>query len=70
MRKGAISRDGVLKAIAEYDELGRDMFLSEYGYKPATGYLLIHEDKGRPPKLPRQIKRLALTAGPLFPEPK
>ncbi|MEW1722577.1 HNH endonuclease [Streptomyces sp. NPDC093109] len=45
MRKGAISRDGVLKAIAEYDELGRDRFLSEYGYKPATGYLLLHEDR-------------------------
>jgi 5-methylcytosine-specific restriction protein A len=45
MRKGAISRDGVLKAIAEYDDWGRDRFLSEYGYKPATGYLLIHEDR-------------------------
>lgn len=45
MRKGAISRDGVLKAVAEYDELGRDKFLSEYGYKPATGYLLVHGDR-------------------------
>jgi 5-methylcytosine-specific restriction protein A len=45
MRRGAISRDGVLKAIAEYDKLGRDRFLSEYGYKPATGYLLVHEDR-------------------------
>ncbi|MFF4710408.1 HNH endonuclease [Streptomyces eurythermus] len=45
MRKGAISRDGVLKAIAQYDELGRDRFLSEYGYKPATGYLLLHEGR-------------------------
>lgn len=45
MRIGAISRDGVLKAVAEYDELGRDGFLSEYGYKPATGYLLVHEDR-------------------------
>ncbi|MEV5461932.1 HNH endonuclease [Streptomyces cellulosae] len=45
MRKGAISRDSVLKAIAEYDQLGRDRFLSEYGYKPATGYLLVHEDR-------------------------
>ncbi|MEV6425834.1 HNH endonuclease [Streptomyces sp. NPDC051662] len=45
MRKGAISRDGVLKAIAEYDELGRDRFLSKYGYKPATGYHLLHEDR-------------------------
>ncbi|MFF3319357.1 HNH endonuclease [Streptomyces sp. NPDC003035] len=45
MRKGAISPQDVLKAIAEYDELGRDRFLSKYGYKPATGYLLIHEDR-------------------------
>ncbi|MYV39546.1 HNH endonuclease [Streptomyces sp. SID1328] len=45
MRKGAITLDGVLKAIAEYDEWGRDRFLAEYGYKPATGYLLIHEDR-------------------------
>ncbi|MDX2818646.1 HNH endonuclease [Streptomyces sp. PA03-5A] len=45
MRKGAITRDGVLAAIAEYDELGRDRFLSEYGYKPATGYLLVYQDR-------------------------
>ncbi|MFJ9021648.1 HNH endonuclease [Streptomyces sp. NPDC102259] len=45
MRKGAISRDGVLKAIAEYEEWGRDRFLSEYGYKPATGYLLVHDGR-------------------------
>lgn len=45
MRKGAISRDGVLKAVAEYDELGREGFLSKYGYKPATGYLLVHEER-------------------------
>ncbi|WP_078849848.1 HNH endonuclease [Streptomyces sp. NRRL F-5126] len=45
MRKGAITRDDVLKAIDEYDHLGRDRFLSKYGYKPATGYLLLHEDR-------------------------
>lgn len=45
MRKGAISRDNVLKAVAEYDELGRERFLSEYGYEPATGYLLVHEGR-------------------------
>ncbi|MFD5366467.1 HNH endonuclease [Streptomyces sp. NPDC127103] len=45
MRKGVISRNGILKAIAEYDELGRDRFLSEYGYRPATGYILIHEGR-------------------------
>ncbi|WEH33174.1 HNH endonuclease [Streptomyces sp. AM 4-1-1] len=45
MRKGAITRDGVLKAVAEYDELGREGFLSKYGYKPATGYFLVHEER-------------------------
>ncbi|WP_328938645.1 HNH endonuclease [Streptomyces tauricus] len=45
MRKGAISREGVLKAIAEHDDLGRDRFLAEYGYKPARGYLLLHDDR-------------------------
>ena len=45
MRIGAISRDGVLKAIAEYDELGCDEFLSRYGYKQATRYLLVHEGR-------------------------
>ncbi|MGQ4485628.1 HNH endonuclease [Streptomyces sp. 372A] len=45
MRKGAISRDAVLRALAEYDDLGQDEFLSKYGYKPATGYLLLHEER-------------------------
>ncbi|MFJ8249869.1 HNH endonuclease [Streptomyces sp. NPDC094466] len=45
MRKGAISRDGVLKAVAEYNDLGREGFLSTYGYQPATGYLLVHEEQ-------------------------
>ncbi|MET9704006.1 HNH endonuclease [Streptomyces griseus] len=45
MRKGAISRDGVLQALMEYDALGQDEFLSTYGYRPATGYLLLHEER-------------------------
>ncbi|WP_051782278.1 MULTISPECIES: HNH endonuclease [unclassified Streptomyces] len=45
MHKGAISRDGVFSALSEYDELGQDGFLSKYGYKPATGYLLLHGDR-------------------------
>ncbi|WP_285565273.1 HNH endonuclease [Streptomyces sp. RTGN2] len=45
MRKGAISRDGVLQALTEYDDLGQDEFLSKYGYKPATGYFLLHEER-------------------------
>ncbi|MER5772436.1 HNH endonuclease [Streptomyces sp. NPDC001985] len=45
MRRGVISRDGVLKALAEYDDLGQDRFLAQYGYRPATGYLLLHEER-------------------------
>ncbi|WP_329165654.1 HNH endonuclease [Streptomyces sp. NBC_01267] len=45
MRNGAISRDGVLQALTEYDDLGQDEFLSKYGYKPATGYLLLHDER-------------------------
>ncbi|MER5882434.1 HNH endonuclease [Streptomyces sp. NPDC001941] len=45
MRKGAISQQDILKAIEECDDLGRERFLSEYGYKPATGYLLVHEGR-------------------------
>ncbi|WP_405759016.1 HNH endonuclease [Streptomyces sp. NBC_01420] len=45
MRKGSISRDGVFQALTEYDDLGQDEFLSKYGYKPATGYLLLHEER-------------------------
>jgi 5-methylcytosine-specific restriction protein A len=45
MRKGTITRDGVLKAVSEYDELGRGRFLAQYGYEPATGYLLVHEGR-------------------------
>ncbi|MEU1347577.1 HNH endonuclease [Streptomyces sp. NPDC005795] len=45
MRRGAISRDGVLKAIDEYDKLGRERFLLQYGYRPATGYFLLYEDR-------------------------
>ncbi|MEU5161445.1 HNH endonuclease [Streptomyces sp. NPDC020875] len=45
MRKGAISRDGVLQALTEYDELGQEGFLAKYGYQPATGYVLLHEQR-------------------------
>ncbi len=32
----------VLDAIAEFDRLGRDAFLEEYGYRRAIGYFLVH----------------------------
>ncbi|MFF6862951.1 HNH endonuclease [Streptomyces ardesiacus] len=45
MRKGAITRDAVLKAIAEYDELGRSQFLARYRFSEARSYLLLHEGR-------------------------
>ncbi|MFJ3733634.1 HNH endonuclease [[Kitasatospora] papulosa] len=33
----------MLKAIAEHDELGRDAFLSHYGFGKAQSYMLVHE---------------------------
>ncbi|MEU3157498.1 HNH endonuclease [Streptomyces griseoincarnatus] len=45
MRKGAITRVAVLKAIAEYDQLGRQEFLSKYGFSGARSYLLLHEGR-------------------------
>ncbi|MFF4558607.1 HNH endonuclease [Streptomyces sp. NPDC001422] len=45
MRKGAITRGAVLKAIAEYDELGRSEFLTKYRFSEARSYLLLHEER-------------------------
>ncbi|MDB1087359.1 HNH endonuclease [Streptomyces sp. ACA25] len=45
MRKGAITRDAVLKAIAEYDELGRIEFLAKYRFNESRSYLLLHEGR-------------------------
>ncbi|GAA1167028.1 hypothetical protein GCM10009654_25030 [Streptomyces hebeiensis] len=35
-----ISRSEVLSAVEEYDHLGRDAFLSRYGFRPAVTYML------------------------------
>jgi 5-methylcytosine-specific restriction protein A len=45
MRKGAITRDAVLKTIAEHDQLGRDAFLAKYGFGEARSYLLVHDGR-------------------------
>jgi len=42
--KEEITREDVLKAIAEFDELGQDAFLQKYSMGKATGYLLHHGD--------------------------
>lgn len=38
MSLSEITRDAVLQAMVEYDELGADAFLSRYGFAPATLY--------------------------------
>lgn len=40
-----ITRDAVLKAVAEYDELGQDQFLAKYGFDRARLYVLVHDGK-------------------------
>jgi len=39
------SRDSVLKAIEEFDTLGREGFLKRYGFKMARRYYLMHKGK-------------------------
>ncbi|MEU9254224.1 HNH endonuclease [Streptomyces sp. NPDC048270] len=45
MRMGAITQGSVLKAIAEYDQLGRDGFLAKYGFAAALSYVVVHEGR-------------------------
>jgi 5-methylcytosine-specific restriction enzyme B len=40
-----ITRDAVLQAVAEFDELGRDAFLDHYGFGRARDYLLVVDGK-------------------------
>jgi hypothetical protein len=37
-----VTRDDVLRAIREYDELGQDEFLDKHGFGPARAYLLLY----------------------------
>jgi hypothetical protein len=45
-----VSRDDVLRAIEEYDQLGPDQFYSKHGFGPTTTYDLVWEDRRYPPK--------------------
>lgn len=40
-----ITREAVLAAVAEYDELGQVQFLSRYGFDRARLYVLVHDGK-------------------------
>jgi hypothetical protein len=45
-----VTRDEVLRAIGEYDQLGPKQFFSEHGFAPATTYELVWEARSYPPK--------------------
>lgn len=45
MRRGAITRESVVKALAEHDELGREAFLQGYGFGEARSYVLLYEGR-------------------------
>jgi MoxR-like ATPase len=38
------SRDAVLEAIAEFDQIGREAFLAKYGYGGSKRYRIVHDD--------------------------
>lgn len=45
MARAEITSEGVRRAIAEHDELGRSAFLQRYGFNVARDYFLVHEGK-------------------------
>jgi hypothetical protein len=45
-----VSREDVVRALAEYDRLGAQQFFAEHGFAPATTYELIWEKRVYPPK--------------------
>lgn len=45
-----VTRDDVMRAIAEYDRLGPDAFFAEHGFAPTTTYELSWQERTYPPK--------------------
>ncbi|MFE2346308.1 HNH endonuclease [Kitasatospora cineracea] len=45
MRRGEITEESVLKAIEEHDDMGREEFLSHYGFRKAQSYVLVHQGR-------------------------
>ena len=45
-----VTRDDVIRAIAEYDRLGPDRFFAEHGYGPSRSYELVWDDRRYPHK--------------------
>ncbi|MEU3353810.1 HNH endonuclease [Streptomyces sp. NPDC037389] len=45
MAPAEITRAGILQAITEHDQLGRETFLETYGFRAAASYLLVYEGR-------------------------
>jgi hypothetical protein len=45
-----VTRRDVLRAIAEYNQLGPERFFSEHGFAPTTTYELVWDRQRCPPK--------------------
>ena len=50
MPLGTLTRESIERAIAEFDDLGRDAFLSKYGFGRATSYALVVNGREYDPK--------------------
>ena len=45
-----VTRDDVLRAIQEYDQLGPERFFSEHGFGPSRSYELVWDERHYPHK--------------------
>ena len=47
-----VTRDNVLRAIGEYDQLGPEQFFAQHGFGPTTTYDLVWSDKNTKRRYP------------------
>jgi len=50
VRWDSVTRDDVVTAIREYDQLGAEQFFAAHGFGPTTTYDLVWEKRRYPPK--------------------
>ncbi|WP_436762858.1 HNH endonuclease [Streptosporangium sp. V21-05] len=67
MALSGLRREMVLATIAEFDRLGRDAFLKLYGYRPATGYFLVHDGRRYDSKAIAGVAHRGVDGRPLRP---
>lgn len=62
-----VTRDHVLRTLAEYDDLGADGFRDTYGFKAARSYLILHEGRRYDSKAIVGVAHRHVTGRPLRP---